>query len=209
MPEVVSQCNSIQYGASCSKHSIGRMHCPMLTPEDCAKVFRGSCSRLATAASIQASTAFQSSRLMSARGANRAPPSASSRASTAFPHAQKCVYDLRCSDDRSDCTWDLLRGHCAPRKPVRVTLGIPENHLCQKMWLPHSASSQGWTALPHAQNCIMYLFICQTEILCSFKNLTRLRKQSLGTLAPSLGMAVNALSRPSNNFSSLRAEVHV
>lgn len=64
-------------------------------PVHCTSVFKGSSKRLPTADSIQASTAFQSSLLMSARGAQRLPPNCSNLESIAFPHAQKCVYDLQ------------------------------------------------------------------------------------------------------------------
>ena len=52
-------------------------------------------SRSATAACIQASTAFQSSRLTSARFEKRLAPSCSRRASSILPHAQKWAYDLQ------------------------------------------------------------------------------------------------------------------
>ena len=55
---------------------------------------RPSLARPASAEAIQASMAAQSSLFTSARGASRPAPSASSRASSALPHAQKCVYDL-------------------------------------------------------------------------------------------------------------------
>lgn len=66
-------------------------------PLDSLLVFRGREASCATTLSIQECTAFQSSLFTSMRGTKRLAPSSSSLLSTALPHAQKCVYDLRAS----------------------------------------------------------------------------------------------------------------
>lgn len=70
-------------------------HGAVMAPAVLRWVFNCRPARSATAAWIQASTAFQSSLLTSARPEKRLPPSCSSRASSIFPQAQKWAYDLQ------------------------------------------------------------------------------------------------------------------